>query len=147
MPFVAQNNKSLYETLPMAVGAKRNKRPRDGAVEGLGYSALESWPCRWDGTTLPYTPEPLLLQRGRCSAIRLYWRHPDSAAIRICVPNSKGAYDQLIAGQSYYESPWYATPVEALPAPPAVKHQSTQVDWAELPVPPEAHLVCFLAPT
>jgi hypothetical protein len=108
---------------------------------------LESWPCRWDGETLPYAPAPIAQRHGRSDRVCVYWRHPDSHAIRVCVPDHRGQYHQLIAGIAYYEAPWNVTPVEALPQQATTRHHGAQLDWADLPVPPEEHLLRFVAPS
>lgn len=76
----------------------------------------------------------------------VYWRQPRSGALRVCVPDARGRFTQLVPGVPYFEAPWHVLPVESLPRPPLQRDQGTQVAWEDLPVPPEAHARLFDEP-
>lgn len=67
-------------------------------------------------------------------------------AVRTMVPNAEGEYHGLDPALEYWECVLSVRLLEELPPPPASATVGTQVDWQELPVPPERHMMRFLPP-
>jgi hypothetical protein len=97
------------------------------------------WPCRWDGATLPYVP---------ASPALLFSVAPHDARLRVCVPDHRGAYHQLVRGRSYVEAQLEPVTLSEM-APPvadATRDAATQVGWFDLAPVPRRELRRFLPP-
>ncbi|KAG5504947.1 hypothetical protein JKF63_04394 [Porcisia hertigi] len=95
--------------------------------------------CSWDHATLPYKPP---------SPCVLFYLVPGDPVWRVCVPNARGEYMDLVPGLPYQE--WHAIEPRYLQeyAPPALSaNQSAEVTWEELPMLAMDDLKRFLAPT
>lgn len=92
----------------------------------------------WDGCTLPYKPS---------QPVMLMWKNPVSRALRVCVPEFDGSYHQLLSGVQYYERQWTHCDIQELPKSKSRASVATQVQWDDLPVPPEEHLRHYIPKT